>query len=98
MAKRISNTHIQRKRTKGKCSNVRGITVSSNFGKIFERIINERAKQVTDVSDAQAGGKEKRSTTDHLLVLKELIREQKRKKALYTWSFWTSQKLLTKHG
>ena len=68
------------KGTKGKCSNERGITVSSNFGKLFERIINERTKQVTHVSDAQAGGKEKRSTTDHLQVLKEIIRNQKRKK------------------
>jgi hypothetical protein len=68
------------KGTKGKCSNERGITVSSNFGKLFERIINEQAKKVTNVSDAQAGGKEKRSTTDHLLILKEIIRDQKRKR------------------
>jgi hypothetical protein len=53
----------KRKGTKGKCSHERGITVSSNFGKLFERIINERTKQVTNISDAQAGGKEKRSTT-----------------------------------
>ena len=65
---------------KGKCSNERGITVSSNFGKVFERIINERAKLRTNVSDAQAGGKEKRSTTDHLLILKEIVREHKRKR------------------
>ena len=68
------------KGTKGKCSNERGITVSSNFGKLFERIINDRAKKVTNVSDAQSGGKEQRSTTDHLLILKELIRDQKRKR------------------
>ena len=68
------------KGTKGKCSNERGITVSSNFGKLFERIINDRAKKVTIVSDAQAGGKKRRSTTDHLLILKELIRDQKRKR------------------
>ena len=59
---------------------MRGITVSSNFGKLFERIINDRAKKVTNVSDAQAGGKEQRSTTDHLLILKELIRDKKRKR------------------
>jgi hypothetical protein len=46
------------KGTKAKCSNERGMTVSSNFGKLFERIVNEMAKQVTNVSDAKAGVKE----------------------------------------
>ena len=68
------------KGTRGKCSNERGITVASNSGKLFERIINNRAKQITNISDAQAGGKEKRATTDHLMVLKEIINGQKEKK------------------
>ena len=68
------------KGTKGKCSNERGITVSSNMGKLFERIINTRAKEHVTISDAQAGGKEKRATTDHLLILKEIITSQKEKK------------------
>ena len=63
---------------KGKCSNERGITVSSNLGKLFERIINERCKAVTNISDAQSQAK--RATTDHLLVLKEIISYQKQKK------------------
>jgi hypothetical protein len=46
----------------------------------IEQIVNERAKLCTNVSDAQAGGKEKRSTTDHLLILKYIIREHKRKR------------------
>ena len=29
---------------RGKCSNERGITLASNFGKLFERILNNRAK------------------------------------------------------
>ena len=37
--------HIKRlykgKGVKGKCSNERGITLASNFGKLYERIINE---------------------------------------------------------
>jgi hypothetical protein len=44
---------------KGKCSNERGITVSSNFGKLFERIINERAKQATNISDPKQEAKKK---------------------------------------
>ena len=69
---------------KGKCSNERGITVSSNMGKLLERIINNRAKMEINISDAQAGGKQKRATTDHLLILKDIIRQQKRRrKPLY---------------
>ena len=37
-------TMYKGKGIKGKCSNERGITLSSNFGKLYERIINERAK------------------------------------------------------
>ena len=33
------------KGTKGKCSNERGITLASNVGKVYERIINERIKK-----------------------------------------------------
>jgi hypothetical protein len=64
----------------GKCSNERGITCASNMGKAMERILDKRARKVTYISDAQAGGKEKRATTDHLLVLKETVKTQSRKK------------------
>ena len=65
---------------KGMCSNERGITVASNVGKVYERIINNRALKHINITDAQAGGKEGRSTTDHLLILKEIINTKKRKK------------------
>jgi hypothetical protein len=69
---------------KGKCSNERGITVSSNIGKIYERIIDSRARPQVKISEAQAGGREGRATTDHLIILKESITEQrKRKKPTY---------------
>ena len=72
------------KGTKGKCSNERGITVSSNAGKLLERIINNRAMKDIEISDAQAGGRKKRATTDHLLILKDVIRQHKRRrKPLY---------------
>ena len=61
------------KGTKGKCSNERGITLASNVGKLYERIITTRMTNQLDISDAQAGGKKGRATTDHILVLKELI-------------------------
>ena len=66
---------------KGMCSNEWGIiTVASNVGKVYERIIYNRALKHINITDAQAGGKEGRSTTDHLLILKEIINTQKRKK------------------
>ena len=60
---------------KGKCSNERGITLASNVGKVYERVINERVKEVTQITDAQAGGKEGSATTDHLIALKQIIQE-----------------------
>ena len=56
---------------KGKCSNERGITVSSNIGKVYERIIDNRSRPQIKISEAQAGGREGRSTTDHLTILKK---------------------------
>jgi hypothetical protein len=72
------------KGTKGKCSNELGITVASNMGKFFERIINDRALKEAIITDAQAGGKKGRATTDHLLVLKETIKQVRhQKKTVY---------------
>ena len=72
------------KGTKGKCSNERGITLASNVGKLYERIITTRMTDQLSISDAQAGGKKGRATTDHILVLKELISIAKlQKKPLY---------------
>ena len=68
------------KGTKGKCSNERGITLSSDFGKLYERMINERITPMVKISDAQAGGKKGSATVDHLLLLKELINAARRDK------------------
>ena len=45
------------KGTKGKCSNERGITLGSNFGKVVERIYNERALRQVKITDYQGGGR-----------------------------------------
>ena len=72
------------KGNKGKCSAERGITLASNMGKLYERIINNRILHEINISDAQAGGKKGRATTDHLLVVKELINiAKKKRKPLY---------------
>ena len=65
---------------KGKCSNERGITLASNIGKTFERLVNNRIKDEVNISDAQAGGMKGRATVDHILILKELINICKKRK------------------
>ncbi len=57
---------------KRKCSNERGITVASNLGKLYERVINDRVIQRADISLAQAGGRKGSSTVDHILLLQEV--------------------------
>ena len=61
------------KGVKGKCSNERGITLASNVGKMFERLVNNRIGPEVNMSDAQAGGVKGRATVDHILILKELV-------------------------
>ena len=54
------------------------------MGKVFERIINNRALKQIEMSQAQAGGRKGRATVDHLLILKELITKAKEeKRAIY---------------
>ena len=62
---------------KGKCSNERGITLASNMGKLFERIINNRITKTVDITEAQAGGQKGKSTADHLLILNTIIKHHK---------------------
>jgi hypothetical protein len=72
------------KGTKGKCSNERGITLASNVGKLYERLINNRARHKIKITDAQAGGQKGRATVDHILLLKEAINTCKtQKKPIY---------------
>ena len=68
------------KGVKGKCSNERGITLASNVGKLFERLVNNRVVPTVDMTDAQAGGVKGRATVDHILVLKELANIAKNNK------------------
>ena len=65
---------------KGKCSNERGITLSSNLGKLYERVINERIKKDVNMTWAQAGGRKGAATTDHILLMKEIIQTTTQKK------------------
>ena len=75
------------KGVKGKCSNERGITLASNIGKIFERIINNRISGKINMTDHQAGGKKGRATADHIMILQNTINQAKKnnKKAMITF-------------
>ncbi len=68
------------KGTKGKCSNERGITLSSNMGKLFERIINNRIQEEINITKNQGGGTKGKSISDHLLRINNFIKKSKRKK------------------
>ena len=68
------------KEKKGKCSNERSITISSNIDTFYKRIIENKARKQVNISEVQAGGREGRATTDHLIIQKERIIAQKRKK------------------
>ena len=52
---------------KGKCSNERGITLSSNSEKLFERIINNRIKKVINMTPNQGGGIKRKLTAACML-------------------------------
>lgn len=65
---------------KGKCSSERGITLSSNIGKLYERIFNNRIEPVLNITDEQAGGRKNRSTTDHIALIASIINHYKKKK------------------
>ena len=68
------------KGVKGKCSNERGITLASNFGKLFERIINNRITPKIRMTEAQAGGQKSKATVDHLLRIKDTIKHLRQNK------------------
>ena len=64
---------------KGKCSNERGITLASNVGR-YSKESSTWVKQHVVITNAQAGGIEGNSTVDHLIVLKQIIKEITNKK------------------
>ena len=69
---------------RGKCSNERGITLPSNIGKVFERVLNARTTQEINVTENQAGGQKGKATSDHILLLKETVGGiRRRKKKVY---------------
>ena len=67
------NRRSKGKGKKGKCSNERGITMANNFGKIFERMVNNRITPTINMTESHAGGQKGKATVDHLHRLKNTI-------------------------
>ena len=65
---------------KGKCSNERSITLSSNVDKLFETVINNRIKEDINMTPNQGGGIEGKSTSDQLVRITNFIKSNKAKK------------------
>ncbi len=55
-------------------------TLSSNLEKLYERIVNERIKAKVNMTWAQAGGRQGVATTDHMLLMKEVVETSLRQK------------------
>jgi hypothetical protein len=67
----------QGKGDKGKYSNEKGITLSSNMGKLFERLINNIIKHKVTLTEAQTGGQHGKATSVHINFLKSIINHSK---------------------
>ena len=68
------------KGTKGKCSNERGRTLSSNMGKLFERIINNRIQTQITMTPNQGGGQKGKITVDYILRIQNIINNARKSK------------------
>ena len=51
---------------KGQCVNERGMTLSSNLGKLYERIINNKIQTIIEMTEAKGGGRRGAATVVHL--------------------------------
>ena len=75
---------IHKKGDKHDPNNYRGISITSNLGKLFNKIIHERLFEFIDsnklISKNQIGFKPKARTADHIFSLKSMIDHYKSKK------------------
>ena len=75
---------LHKKGSKADPNNYRGLSVSSNLGKVFNKIINTRlglfVSENNIISKNQIGFKEKCRTSDHIFTIKSIINCYKKKK------------------
>ena len=55
----------------------RGMSLTNNICKIYEKVINNRIKSALSFTKAQVSARERRSSVDHLLILKSVIQQRK---------------------
>ena len=55
-----------------------GISLCKNIGKLFEKIIVIRQNKHLNLTEAQAGARPLRSTSNNLFTLKSIIQQRKR--------------------
>ena len=67
------------KKNKVLSSSKRGISLSNNICKLFERVINNRIKGTLQFTEAQVGARESRAAVDQLFTLKAIIQNRKSK-------------------
>ena len=73
-------------RDKEKLNNYRGIELSCTVGKVFERVLDERIRLVTEervMKEAQGGFRKGRNCTDRIFVLRN-VAELRKKRGLKT--------------
>ena len=64
------------KNNKELSSDKRGISLSNNIYKLFERVINNRIKGTLQFTEAQAGARENRAAIDQIFTLKAIIQNR----------------------
>ena len=57
------------------CKNYRGIKLMTHTFKIWERVLDRRVRECTDIHDSQFGFMPGRSTTDAIFILKQTIEQ-----------------------
>ena len=57
--------------------NKRGISLTNNIYKIFDKVINNRIKSLLSFTEAQAGARERISSVDELFILKSVIQRRR---------------------
>ena len=93
---------LHKKGSKAEPGNYRGISISSNLGKVFNKIIHARLLKFTQcnnlISKNQIGFMEHNRTADHIFSLKSIIEQYKTKHRKVYAAFIDLKKPLIRYG
>ncbi|XP_030750903.1 uncharacterized protein LOC115878509 [Sitophilus oryzae] len=68
---------IFKKGDKKRCSNYRGISLTSSMGRLYGRILKERVEESFEEIEEQGGFRAGRSCTDNIFVLQQIIEKRR---------------------